>query len=127
MAKLYYLASPYSSKKPGVQEMRYNSVVDIAAKLFSQGIFTISPIILGHPMASKLAISGDFETWEALDRELLARCDTLLIIKLFGWEKSKGIAQEIKIAKELGKEILELRPDVTGIFLDDFCPERRRL
>ena len=40
-----------------------------------------------------------------VDREMIARCDRVLVLALPGWDESKGVLAELKIAEELDKPI----------------------
>lgn len=98
MPKLYYLASPYSDDDPCTMEDRFNRVCKAAAELFSQGHFVFSPIAHTHPIA-KYGLPKGFQAYAEYDRMMLGKCDELIVLRLEGWENSKGIAEEIKHAK----------------------------
>ena len=97
-----YLASPYSHPDPMVRQQRFETVCFVAAKLMQQGNYVFSPIAHTHPIAVKGELPKDFDFWEGFDREMLKGCGELLVVRMDGWEASKGVAAEIKIANELG-------------------------
>ena len=104
--KIIYLATCYSHKDPKICEKRFIEVSRYAAKFKKQGYSVFSPISHSHP----IAIYGDIdpldsEFWTKHDLIFLPFCDELWILKLDGWEKSKGIAQECKEANKLGMPI----------------------
>jgi nucleoside 2-deoxyribosyltransferase len=99
-----YLASPYSHSDSSVQEQRFEAVCKKAAELFRAGQIVFSPIAHSHPIA-KYGIPGDWQTWEAFDRIMIAACDKIVVLCLDGWKTSKGVAAEIEIAKQLGKPV----------------------
>jgi hypothetical protein len=100
--ELIYLASPYTHKDPSVVENRFKDVSKVAAKLMSDGFYIFSPISHTHPIAMAGSLPGDWQYWEGYDRTIIKNCKCLLVLKMDGWDISKGVQSEIKIAKELG-------------------------
>jgi nucleoside 2-deoxyribosyltransferase len=102
-----YLAAPYSHPDPEVKTQRLEAVAKAAAHLFSKGVWVFSP--LTHNMTIDVhGIHGNWQQWGEFDLEMMARCDTLLVLKLPGWEASKGVRDEIAYAKKIGLPIEEL-------------------
>jgi len=104
MRKLVYLASPYSHDLPSVREARFGYACEKAAELMRDGVFVLSPIAHTHPIALNGLPKG-WEFWEQYDRRLLAACDEVMVLRLAGWETSKGVQAEIKIALETGMPV----------------------
>jgi len=103
--KLAYLATPYSSNDWAVKENRFDKVNEVAAKLIQRGEIIFSPISMAHPIAKAGELPGNWEFWDKFDRAYLECCYKIYVLKLNGWEESKGVQAEIKIAEELGLEI----------------------
>ena len=102
-----YLAAPYSHPDPEVKTQRLEDVAKAAAQLFSKGVWVFSP--LTHNMTiDAYGIHGNWQQWGEFDLEMMARCDALLILKLPGWEDSKGVRDEITYAKKIGLPIEEI-------------------
>ena len=40
--------------------------------------------------------------WERYDEEIISMCKKLIVLKLNGWEESKGVCAEMAIALRLG-------------------------
>jgi hypothetical protein len=99
-----YLASPYSHPDPAVREERYQAACRAAAALMRDGQLVYSPIAHSHNL-STYGLPTDWAFWSQYDREMLARCDELLVLMLDGWDISIGVREEIRIALELGKPI----------------------
>lgn len=99
---MIYLATPYTDPDPAVMEERFNRACEIAGRLMAQGLIVFSPVAHTHPIAVRCGLPRGFDYWERYDRALLAAASKLLVAKLPGWERSAGIAAEIKIAEELG-------------------------
>ena len=103
--KLVYLACPYSHPDASVREARFLAANKAAARLMAKGEFVFSPISHTHPIAvaGDLPLGWDF--WEAYDRAILAACGAIVVLRIDGWEKSKGVTAELQIAKQMGLEV----------------------
>lgn len=106
--RVVYLASPYSHNDPAVRQSRYESAVAAAAELMRRhsDVVVISPIVASHPLA--LRLGGDcngIETWQELDKRLIALCDELCILTLPGWMESRGISLEEQWAEDYLKRV----------------------
>jgi hypothetical protein len=96
-----YLASPYSHPDPEVRHQRFEAVNKAAAELMRRGHVIFSPISHSHIIARDHDLPTDWEFWERIDLEFVKKCDELWVLKLDGWEESKGVWAEICIAKSL--------------------------
>lgn len=105
--KLIYVGSPYSHQYGWIKEDRYQVVMKFVAKKILEEDYRclFSPIIYTHVMACKFNLPKDFAFWKPLNDKILIKSDTLWVLRLSGWEKSEGLADEIKIATEQGKPI----------------------
>ena len=101
---MIYLASPYTHPDPVVQEERFHAVCRHAAEMMRCGIRVFSPISHTHPIAAH-GLPGDWGFWKDYDRAFIEMCSEVLVLKLPGWEESKGVRAEIAIAEELGKPV----------------------
>jgi hypothetical protein len=108
---LIYLATPYSDESAAVREERFQVVNRAAAVLMARGLPVYSPISHGHPisLAGELPLGWDF--WGAQCRAILAACEKLIVLKVPGWESSKGVTAEMALARELGLPVEFLDPD----------------
>lgn len=103
--ELIYLACPYTHKDPKVIQERFEAVNKLASALMSEGFYIFSPISHTHPIALAGNLPGGWDYWEGYDKAIISRCAGLWVFKLPGWEQSKGVQAEIKIAKEIGLPI----------------------
>jgi hypothetical protein len=99
---MIYLATPYSHPDPEVREKRFKAAAYIAGVLMTRGNIVFSPISHTHPIAMECNLPTDFAFWDKFDREFIAYSEKVLVVKLDGWDESKGIAGEIAIATSLG-------------------------
>ena len=109
MAKLSYLASPYSHQDEHVRETNFSKVSAIAASLCASGEVVISPITYGHTLLTFRQMPSDWPFWQHFCLALLEKCDELIVAQMRGWEFSRGVAEEIKFAESNGIPIRWLR------------------
>jgi hypothetical protein len=97
---LYYIASPYSSKFKHIKERRYDSVCKAVSVFLKAGFMAMSPISLSHPIV-RYGVPEDWSFWNKFDTKLMSKCSALIVLTLPGWEKSKGVTEEIRIAESM--------------------------
>lgn len=107
---MIYLASPYTDPDPVVMEQRFDAVCRKAGELMNSGEVVYSPIAHTHPIAVRAELPRDWEFWQRFDREMLRCASEIRILKLPGWETSKGVRAERAIASELGIPVTEIEP-----------------
>ena len=105
MPELIYLACPYSDADPLVEDARYQLVTKVAAALIVKtGCEVFSPVTHSH-LINRLAVryaleEGEswvptYDFWLRFDYHMLDIADYLYVLKLKGWQKSKGIMMEL--------------------------------
>jgi hypothetical protein len=112
MTPLYYLASPYNpvskdltfGQQRALRRERYIQVCNKAGELMCQGHNIFCPIAHSHAIEIDGRNTGDTsaEFWLKQDFAVLQHCNKLLVYKMPDWEKSYGIAEEIKFAERHG-------------------------
>ena len=107
---MWYLASPYSDQDESVMLNRFDWVTELASRLMRAGVFLFSPITHSHPIA-QYGLPKGFEFWERFDRWLLERSCGVIVCQFPGWDRSIGVQNEIRIARELGIDVLFLPYD----------------
>ena len=96
---MIYIASPYSHPNDSVQYARFIAARDYTAFLMSQGYVAFSPIAYGRQFEKAHGVKGDHVTWLNFNKHLLRHSTFIHVLKLEGWEKSKGVEFEIQMAK----------------------------
>jgi hypothetical protein len=115
MSKLIYLASPYSHPDKQIQEENFKQISRIAAKMAAKGEVAISPITYGHTLVGfNPDMPTTWEFWEEFCLSILIHCSKMIVVKMQGWENSKGIKGEIEFALKHGIEVdfIEYSPDL---------------
>lgn len=106
-----YLASPYSHYNIDVMQKRYEDAVTATVKLLKANITVFSPIVHFHPLALLHDLPKDADFWLQHNLPFLKASCGLYVLMLPGWQESKGVAKEIKIATSLKLEVLYVAED----------------
>ena len=106
---MIYLCSVYShgkgKKSKRVRKRRYELAKKFVAS--NPDKFFYSPIVYFHQMAEEYDFPKDYEFWKKRDRDMIRRCDKVLILDVvnepnWDWDKSEGIQDEATFAMECG-------------------------
>lgn len=98
---LIYIAAPYHHKDPAVIQARMEKVYKVLSEYVKKGELALTPLFM-HEVATRFALPGDFSFWDKFCFKLLERCDKMVVLKLEGWEESRGVEAEIEYCKERG-------------------------
>ena len=96
-----YVAGPYTSPKASVRHQRYMQHMAYVAELVNMGRAAYSPIVHFHAVAINHTFPYTADFWGIQLRTMLESAASLHLLQLPGWEKSKGVQQELIWAKEL--------------------------
>ena len=103
--KRIYLCAPYSHPDPKVREARVDKADMMAAQLMEQGHVVFSPLSHSHRIAHYIDNHLDHDFWLNQDLSFIDWCDEVLVLKLDGYERSRGIRVEIDYAVQIGKPV----------------------
>lgn len=103
--KLAFISMPYYSNDKEVSKQRFEQVLYLSYLLMLEGVHYMSPIISGHPVVERYQTPDNWDFWGKYCERILRNCDCLIIFQLEGWDKSGGVAEEIRIAQEMGLPI----------------------
>lgn len=107
MSKIY-LACPYSHQNPAAITFRLRIAAQNAGRLMQEGHIVYSPINHCHPIAEAYSLPTDFEFWKRLNFEFIDWCEELHVLRLPGWNESKGVTAEIDYAKLTNKLVFHI-------------------
>ena len=108
--QLIYLASPYSSHDDAIRDGRFEAACRESAILMREGVHIYSPIAHTHPIAMRGNLPTGWEFWESYDRVMIAACAEVWVLTIDGWDTSRGVAAEMRIAGEMGKPVRLIEP-----------------
>lgn len=108
----YYLASPYSKHSRGIHEAHV-AVCQQAALLIQAGVSVYSPIAHTHSVALWGGLDPyDHDVWLPADKPIADAAGGLIVLKMEGWSRSLGIAEEIEWFAERGLPVIYMEPGV---------------
>ena len=110
MGNIIYIASPYSNQDPKVMEKNFQLVSELAAGLCSEGHVAFSPITYGHTLLNYKDMPTDWPFWENFCISFLKASSELWVYEIDGWERSRGVAHEIKFAVENNIPVRYIKP-----------------
>ena len=118
---MIYLACPYTDDYPPKQDERVYEASRVTGMLMELGYTVFSPISYSHSL--KPHEPPDYgDQWYAFDMDFLRRCDVVAVLRLPGWDTSKGVRLEIEEARRLGRNIIYLDE---GQCVDAYALSRR--
>ena len=107
---MIYLAGPYSHEDPKVREQRFEALTKKAAELRIDGLVIFSPITHGHAIADRHDLPLDFQWWQNQCLDILSRATSMVVLRLPGYDESKGVSAEIAHAERLNIKIEFMNP-----------------
>ena len=95
--RLTYVASPYSSQDPDLQEARARAAIQVTGSLIAAGEPAYSPVIY----TSTILAAGHKppKGWYEFDVNFLAAATDMLVVHMPGWRDSRGMLLETAFAK----------------------------
>lgn len=102
---MIYLASPYTHPDFTIMTQRFEAVEAFTAHAILRRHIIFSPIVHGHALAQKFDMPTDFNFWESYALGMLRASNEIWVLKLEGWQHSKGVNGEILEAQKLNKGI----------------------
>jgi len=109
-----YLASPYS----GNEEQNFRLAMDACRVYFQNGIPVFSPIAHWHPVAMAFGLETSADHYAVQNAAGVKCCAEVHILKIPGYDKSKGIAKEIGWSRLSGKEVSIVSVNEQSVTID---------
>lgn len=107
---MIYLASPYSGTLE-VMQQRYEKVLHATATFLTNKVWVYSPIVHCHEQAVRYNMPRDAAFWRAYNKHVIEHGTGVWVLQIPGWEASKGVTDEIGMAKELDKPLCYVSMD----------------
>ncbi|ODT84902.1 MAG: hypothetical protein ABS69_01805 [Nitrosomonadales bacterium SCN 54-20] len=111
MVPVSLLSCPYSDPSEVVKNLRFEAAVTACAHLASLGKIVICPVVMNHPVEQNLRKTGRRTPpgfWVTLEQSVAAICDEIIVLKIDGWQTSKGVMREIALFRYAEKPGWEL-------------------
>lgn len=100
---MIYLASPYTHRDPLVMDYRHEAALMFTSEQLQRGHTVFSPIVYGRQFEAVLGHT--FQDWKSFNDIMLSRATQVWVLKLDGWDESRGVMYEIGEAQRLGIDI----------------------
>jgi len=111
---MIYVTSSYSNCQDKHQLMRHLNKA-IAHFVATRPLQTyVSPLYMHYVCIEDPSVGTDYKFWEQCCREILRKCDSMIVVKFPGWEASTGVKAEIQDAIQNGIQIEYFDPTVLG-------------
>lgn len=102
-----YLATPYS-RMPDI-DRAFQQASRIAAHLSLSGITLFCPIAHSHPMVRAAGLDHrNPAVFAALNKFMLDKCASLIVVHMDGWRESDGMREEIEFFERTHKPIFDM-------------------
>lgn len=99
---MIYVASPYSHPNHIIRDRRFRQTQEFIVNcLRTQGLAVFSPIVYWHSMAKEELFPTDAAHWLSFNMNMLRRSECIFVLQIPGWETSKGMEVEMKMASAL--------------------------
>jgi len=109
---MIYLASPYSSPDPLIQKTRFLITEQfVNHTLQTQNLIVFSPILYLHEFAQKFNLPTNANFYMTFNMNMLRRSESMFLLKLRGWEESKGVTIELNGARMLSIPVIPYNAD----------------
>jgi hypothetical protein len=116
---MIYVASPYSHDSDVIMEQRFLEAEKFVARALFLGLHVYSPIVHCHQLACKYDMPKNAKFWENYNHDLLERSDAVVVLRLDGWDESKGVGAEMAHARDKGIKVVTVGDDITDEVLKD--------
>ena len=112
MTKLWYVGTPFSAYKDGLQSA-FEMASRETALLLKSGVPVFSPIAHSFP----IALHGEIDQlshnfWMNCDAPFIELCTGLIVVMASGWAVSEGLRIEREAFHAAGKPIVWMTPGV---------------
>lgn len=109
---IVYIAVPYSHPDLAVRSYRVECANKLAAMYIEEGEAVYSPLSMWHAVAQGNKLPTGFNYWGKVDKILLRYTKLLSVLKIEGWNESRGVRAEVELAKELKIPITYIPKDM---------------
>lgn len=110
MSEYMYLASPYTGT-PEVMLARFHEAKKALHALCHQRVWVYSPIVHCHQLALDHEMPTDFQFWLDYNHVMIEASCGIVVLGIDGWDRSKGVAEEMAFAKQIEKPIYFCDPN----------------
>jgi hypothetical protein len=93
---LVYVAAPYSSIPDKNELMRIISKFCGEYMIANPGEYAIPGLVHHYPTLECPELGTDYSFWQNFCEVFLSRCDKMIVLRIPGWQESKGVKGELE-------------------------------
>lgn len=116
---MIYLASPYSHPDPLRVQSRIEQTMECFSNLCLQGHVVFAPVLMTHETCLAHSMPSDAGYWEGFNTQFLRRSNSMMVLCIEGWATSKGVWQEISLAKQLRLPVYYINVSGTQLLAEE--------
>ena len=105
----WYMATPYRAYPHGL-ETAFDAACRYAAAFTDASVMVYSPIAHTHPIAKHTLLAPDADEWVKIQEIFMIPAKGMILVQMAGWERSSGIAAEIKFFRTRNAPIIRVNP-----------------
>ncbi len=110
--ELIYLSSPYTHEDQLVREVRFLEACKATSWVINTlRINAIGAMVHSHPLVVRYSLPVEWEFWADYDTTIIRACREVWVLCIPGYTNSTGVTTEVRIAKELGRQIRYMIPN----------------
>jgi len=98
---MIYIAAPYSHPDKDVVHSRMEMIYHVMGQLTKDGHHVVTPLFMHEIVKRNSGMPEDYVFWENYCLNMLKRCDKMIVLRLAGWDTSRGVAEEIKFCGKM--------------------------
>jgi hypothetical protein len=98
----FYMAHAYSNEDHSIRDLNVLHARWIYSNLFIRGVLAYNPLEATHIAAMSFSWPTEHEPYIRLNHAFIDTAVGVLVVMSDGWEKSRGVAEEIAYANECG-------------------------
>ena len=105
-----FVISPYTHADKKIEAERAHQADLYIGHLMQQDKVAYSTISAMHHLLDKCKLPGDWEYWKKHCEMMISSAHEVHVLCLYGWDESKGVADELAFAKMFPKKIKLITP-----------------
>lgn len=100
------VVGPFNTTDVELKKNRVHTIATYCAKIFHEGMIPVSALLSGLAFAEHAELPTDTMTWANFSKQYVKGCDEMHVLKLDGYDTSRGVLLEIEEANRLGIKVV---------------------
>lgn len=113
--KKVIVVGPYNTSDVELKKCRVHTIASYCAEIFHKGMIPVSALLSGLSFAEHAALPTDTITWANFSKQYVKGCDEMHVLKIEGYDSSRGVLLEIEEAIRLGIKVIYVPYDLVDL------------